>query len=178
MADLARFAGPGGWNDPDMLVVGLNNSGYIKGGGCTDVEYSTQMSMWSMFSAPLMIGCDVRKMSEGTGKILLNKNIIAIDQDPLGKQGFRVFRRNGLEAWKKQLSDNKIAIAVFNRSEQKMKAALSAKDMELEDNARYTYNEIGMPATQGKSLDKLTTDVASHETRVFILAPLKHQASR
>lgn len=178
MADLGRFAGPGGWNDPDMLVVGLNNSGYIKGGGCTDVEYSTQMSMWSMFSAPLMIGCDVRKMSAGTSKILLNKNIIAIDQDPLGKQGFRVFRKNGLEAWKKPLSGNRFAIAVFNRSEQKMKAVLSGKDLELEDSAKYTYHEIGTLAEQAQGLDKLITDVASHETRLFILSPANDQAAR
>lgn len=83
IANLGRFSGPGGWNDPDMLVVGLNNSGFIKGGGCNNIEYNTQMSMWCMFSAPLMIGCDVRNMSDETKKILLNKKVIEIDQDPL-----------------------------------------------------------------------------------------------
>jgi len=116
MCDLERFAGPGGWNDPDMLVIGLNNSGFIKGGGCTYEEYRTQMSMWCMFSAPLMLGCDVSNMTEATKTILLNKDIIAIDQDPLGKQAFRVSRIDGFEIWKKPLSGNKVAIAFLNRN--------------------------------------------------------------
>ena len=113
--NLSRFAGPGGWNDPDMLVVGLNNKGNIKGGGCNDIEYHSQMSMWCMLSAPLMIGCDIRTMSESTKSILSNKDILAIDQDSLGKPGFRVYRKDGIEAWKKPLINKRVAIAILNR---------------------------------------------------------------
>jgi len=69
-ANHEKHAGPGGWNDPDMLVVGLGNKGNIKGGGCTTVEYQTQMSMWCLLAAPLMIGCDIRAMDAATKRIL------------------------------------------------------------------------------------------------------------
>ena len=170
IANLARFAGPGGWNDPDMLVVGLKNSGYIKGGGCTDTEYSTQMSMWSMFSAPLMIGCDVRNMSENTKKILLNKDIIAIDQDLLGKQAIRMFRNNGMEAWKKPLSGDRFAIALFNRNENASTVSVGAFDLEIEDSSQYNARELYEPETDEKSFHRLTTKLSAHETKVFILS--------
>jgi len=170
VANLSRFAGPGGWNDPDMLVVGLKNSGYIKGGGCTDTEYSTQMTMWSMFSAPLMMGCDVRNMSENTRKILLNKDIIAIDQDPLGKQAIRMFRHNGLEAWKKPLSGDRFAIAVFNRNENASTISVGGDDLEIEDSTQYNARELYESATAAKRFHKLTTRLSAHETKVFILS--------
>lgn len=172
VANLSRFAGPGGWNDPDMLVIGLKNSGYIKGGGCTDTEYSTQMTMWSMFSAPLMIGCDVRNMSENTKKILLNKDIIGIDQDPLGNQAIRMFRHNGLEAWKKPLSGNRLAIALFNRNENASTIAVDASDLQIEDSAKFNARELYEPASSAKPFQKLTTKLSAHETKVFILSTL------
>jgi alpha-galactosidase len=169
-ANLARFAGPGGWNDPDMLVVGLKNSGYIKGGGCTDTEYSTQMSMWSMFSAPLMIGCDVRNMSDSTKKILLNKNIIAIDQDTLGKPGIRMFRSKGLEAWKKPLSGDRLAIALFNRNDNPSTISVNAENLEIEDSVKYNAREIAEPLTAAKPFRQLSAKLSAHETRIFILS--------
>jgi alpha-galactosidase len=169
MIDLERFAGPGGWNDPDMLVIGLANSGFIKGGGCTDAEYRTQMSMWCMFSAPLMMGCDVRNMSEATKTILLNKDIISINQDPLGKQAFRVYRMDGIEAFKKPLSDNKVAIAIMNRNSTDGKATLSYKDLELEPDAKYTVYDAWKHAEVSQAAGKLSAEIKSHETRVFIL---------
>jgi alpha-galactosidase len=170
VANLARFAGPGGWNDPDMLVVGLKNSGYIKGGGCTDTEYSTQMTMWSMFSAPLMIGCDVRNMSESTKKILLNKDIIAINQDTLGKQAIRMFRKGGLEAWKKQLSGDRLAIALFNRNDNPTSMSVNYEDLDLVDSVRYNSREISAPLEMAKPFHHLSAKLSAHETRVFILS--------
>jgi alpha-galactosidase len=75
-----------------MLVVGLGNKGYIKGGGCTNAEYQTQVSLWCILAAPLMIGCDIRNMDAETRRVLANPEAIAVDQDPLGKQGNRVAR--------------------------------------------------------------------------------------
>lgn len=170
MANLSRFAGPGGWNDPDMLVIGLKNSGYIKGGGCTDVEYGTQMSMWSMFSAPLMIGCDVRNMSDNTKKILLNKEIIAIDQDPLGKQAIRMYRRDGLEAWKKPLSGDRYAIALFNRGESASNISVVGADLEIEEANQYNVRGLYEEESSAKPFQKLTTKLGVHETKVFILS--------
>jgi len=105
------YAGPGHWNDPDMLEIG--------NGGMTTTEYRTHMSLWSMLAAPLLAGHDVRTMPDFTRDILLNKEVIAIDQDPAGVQGTRV-RKDGaegqtLEIWKKPLAKG-VAVGLFNRS--------------------------------------------------------------
>ena len=82
MSPYARYAGPGGWNDPDMLEVG--------NGGMTVAEYRAHFSLWALMAAPLMAGNDVRSMSDDTKNILMNADVIAIDQDVLGRQGSRV----------------------------------------------------------------------------------------
>ena len=172
MVDLERFAGPGSWNDPDMLVIGLNNSGFIKGGGCTFEEYRTQMSMWCMLAAPLMMGCDVRTMDDVTKSILLNKDIIAIDQDSLGKQGFRVYRKDGLEVFKKPLTGNRIAVAFLNRNSTAKKETLSFKEMELEPGMIYSVYDVWTHETVNQPAGNLTTDLKPHECQVFLLSPV------
>lgn len=173
MCDLERFAGPGGWNDPDMLVIGLANSGFIKGGGCTDAEYRTQMSMWSMFSAPLMLGCDVSKMTEATKGILLNKDIIAIDQDPLGKQGFRVYRKDGIEAFKKPLSGNRVAIAFLNRNTKAGKITLSYKELELNQDTKYSIYDVWKHSEISQPAGTFSAEMRSHECQVYVLSAIE-----
>ncbi len=173
MANLGRFSGPGGWNDPDMLVVGLNNSGYIKGGGCTETEYRTQMNMWCIMAAPLMIGCDVTNMSEVTKSILLNKELIAIDQDRLGRQGYRVYSRNGLEAWKKPLSDNRFAIAVFNRNEETKSIQVNLKELELDSTKRFDVYDVWKHAAAGTAKQDIGAKLQPHESQVFIFSETK-----
>lgn len=170
MCNLERFAGPGGWNDPDMLVIGLANSGFIKGGGCTDAEYRTQMSMWSMFSAPLMLGCNVSNMTEATKTILLNKDIIDIDQDPLGKQAFRVFRKDGIEAFKKPLSGNRVAIAFLNRNSKAGKITLSYKDLELDPDLKYSAFDVWNHSGVIQPAGTLSAEMKSHECQVYVLS--------
>lgn len=170
MTDLGRFSGPGGWNDPDMLVVGLNNTGFIKGGGCNDIEYRTQMSMWCMFSAPLMAGCDIRNMNEATKSIILNKDIIAIDQDSLGKQAYRVMRKDGLEAWKKPLSGNRIAIALFNRNSSDKTITASWKDLEMKEGSRYQVFDVWKHSAEGQADGTLSANLKPHECEVFVLS--------
>jgi len=106
-AGLARYAGPGHWNDPDMLEVG--------NGHMTAEEYRTHMSLWALLAAPLLAGNDLSKMTEETKSILMNKAAIAIDQDPLGKQGDRVSQNGDLEVWSKPLSGGAVAVGLFNR---------------------------------------------------------------
>ncbi|HVW85127.1 MAG TPA: glycoside hydrolase family 27 protein [Bryobacteraceae bacterium] len=115
--DLAKWAAPGHWNDPDMLEIG--------NGGMTPVEYRTHMSLWSILAAPLLAGNDIRTMSAETKDILLNREVIAIDQDRAGHQGHRASQTGDTEVWVKPLSDGGIAVAMFNRgaSEAQMKAA-------------------------------------------------------
>jgi alpha-galactosidase len=155
-----------------MLVIGLKNSGYIKGGGCTDEEYRTQMSMWCMFSAPLMIGCNISAMSDDTKAILLNKDIIAIDQDPLGKQAFRVWRKDGLEAWHKPLSGGKVAIALLNRNSFNKSITIGWKDLELDPKMIYEAYDVWKHEKIRQAPGVLTSDLKSHECQVFVLTKI------
>ncbi len=107
MNGLETYAGPGHWNDPDMLEVG--------NGGMTKEEYRAHFSMWAMFSAPLLAGNDISNMTADTREILLNKEVIAIDQDPLGQQGRRVKKTGDQEIWSKQLQDGGRAVVLLNR---------------------------------------------------------------
>ena len=102
-AGLEKFAGPGHWNDPDMLEIG--------NGGMTADQYRTQMSLWAILAAPLLAGNDLSKMDETTKGILVNKEVIAVDQDELGIQGSRV---GPPQIWMKPLSGGAKAVALFN----------------------------------------------------------------
>jgi alpha-galactosidase len=107
-AGLAKYAGPGHWNDPDMLEVG--------NGGMTPEEYRTHMSLWAILAAPLLAGNDLSKMDATTKSILMNKEVIAVDQDRLGIQGDRVSAVGPFEIWMKPLEGGAKAVALFNRS--------------------------------------------------------------
>ena len=104
---LYSFAGPGHWNDPDMLEVG--------NGGMTAEEYRAHFSLWAMMAAPLIAGNDVAHMTAETRSILLNKDVIAIDQDRLGRPGRRVRKEGDLEVWSRELSDGGRAVLLLNR---------------------------------------------------------------
>jgi|SRR5579871_2096009 len=106
---LEKYSGPGHWNDPDMLEVG--------NGGMTTTEYQTHMSLWAMLAAPLLAGNDLRDMSPDIRNILLNKEVLAIDQDKLGQQGRRFSKEGAAEVWARQLANGDLAVALFNRSE-------------------------------------------------------------
>jgi alpha-galactosidase len=104
---LESFAGPGHWNDPDMMEVG--------NGGMTSSEYRAHFSFWALLAAPLIAGNDVRSMSADTKDILENKEVIAIDQDPLGREGWRISKQGELEVWGRPLKDGGRAVILFNR---------------------------------------------------------------
>ena len=106
-AGLARFAGPGHWNDPDMLEVG--------NGGMSADEYRTHMSLWAILAAPLLAGNDLATMSEETKAMLTNREIIDVDQDGLGRQGDRISAEGPIEVWARPLSGSTVAIGIFNR---------------------------------------------------------------
>lgn len=122
---LESYAGPGHWNDPDMLEVGNGN--------LTLEENRAHFSLWCILAAPLMLGNDIRNISPTIQEILTNKEVIAIDQDPLGKQGIKVKDNGDFEVWAKQLADGNRAVVLFNRSN-------------LLHNITVTWSEIGYPA--------------------------------
>jgi alpha-galactosidase len=100
-------AGPGAWNDPDMLQAGL--------GGMSLDEYRTQITLWSILAAPLLLSHDPRNMTPELTALLTNRDVIAVNQDRLGKQGHRVWQRGEAEVWTRPLSDGATAVALFNR---------------------------------------------------------------
>jgi alpha-galactosidase len=119
--ELAQYASPGHWNDPDMLEIG--------NGGMTEVEYKTHMSLWSILAAPLLAGNDLRNMRPEILAILTNREVIAVDQDKLGKQGSRVWKSGDLEGWSRPLSGNATAVAIFNRGPQAAQVTVKWSDL-------------------------------------------------
>jgi alpha-galactosidase len=143
-AGLARFAGPGHWNDPDMLEIG--------NGGMTQDEYRQHMTLWVILAAPLLAGNDLSKMTPQTLALLTNKEVIAVDQDLLGKQGDRVWAQGPSEIWTKPLSGGAKAIALFNRAESAEPITLNLKDVGVSDNAKLhdLWQGKEVQATNGK----------------------------
>jgi alpha-galactosidase len=125
-ATLAQYAGPGHWNDPDMLEVG--------NGGLSDAQNRAHFGLWALIAAPLIAGNDLRNMSAATKAILTADEVIAIDQDPLGIQGTPVKNQAGLEVWKKKLTGtNTVAVGLLNRSN-------AAADISV------AWTDVGLPA--------------------------------
>ena len=104
-----EHAGPGGWNDPDMLEIG--------NGGLSADEARTHMTLWAISAAPLMLGNDLRGMTPETLALLANREVLAVDQDKLGQQGRRAGIDRGTEVWTKPLADGSFAVALFNRAD-------------------------------------------------------------
>ncbi len=152
-----RFApgGPGGWNDPDMLEVG--------NGGMTEDEYRTHMSLWALQSAPLIMGHDVRKTTDSAAKLLLNRAVIAIDQDPRGEQGRAVRAAGGLEAWRKPLADGSVALGLFNRTD-----AAAAIELRAADAGFSRFNAL-RDLWRGEALPLSTTTVTVPAHGVVLL---------
>ncbi|KAM3408718.1 hypothetical protein ACQJBY_001657 [Aegilops geniculata] len=165
----AEYARPGGWNDPDMLEVGNE--------GMTNNEYIVHFSIWAISKAPLIIGCDVRHMSQDTYDILANKEVIAVNQDPLGIQGKKVRMEGSSEIWAGPLTGYRTAVLLLNRHD-KDEAQITAH-----------WDDIGLPAGTAvdardlwlhktldtKFTDKMSFNVTPHAARMFVLTPLKSQ---
>jgi alpha-galactosidase len=120
---LESYAGPGHWNDPDMLEVG--------NGGMNHDEYVTHMSLWVLLAAPLLAGNDLSKMTPQTLSILANHEVIGVDQDAKGVQGRGVAQEGPLEVWAKPLSDGSVAVGLFNRGEAANPVTVMFKDIGL-----------------------------------------------
>ena len=147
-----KFAGPGHWNDPDMLEVG--------NGGMTDTEYQTHMSLWCLLSAPLLAGNDIRDMKPSIAGILMNKEVVAIDQDKLGKQGVRVSQEGTVEVWAKPLDDGGHAVALFNRGD--AAAKVTAKWSDVGVTGSHKVRDLWKHEDLGKVADQYSAEVPSH----------------
>ena len=121
---LRQYAAPGYWNDPDMLEVG---------NGMTENEDRAHFTMWCMMASPLILGNDLRNMSEATRNIIMNKEMIAIDQDPLGIQGWHCCDADGLQFWLKPLVNDEWAFTILNPTKQDITYELNWQDFNLTD---------------------------------------------
>ena len=139
-AGLAKYAGPGHWNDPDFLEVG--NS------GMTADEQKTHFSLWAMLAAPLIAGNDLTTMTEETKNILMNREVIAVDQDGLGREGDRAYTEGPLEVWSKPLEGGAMAVALFNRTTGAARMTLRLRDVDGRgERRRGTCGVTRMPAS-------------------------------
>lgn len=161
--DLHEYGGPGGWNDLDMLVVGLKGKGQISGGGLSFIEYQTHMSLWCMACSPLMIGCDVRAMDQETAALLMNREVLAVNQDALGRPARRVRRVGTSEVWRKPLADGSVAVALINRGASGADITLRSSDIGLRDTPKLARN-LWAQADVAEFTVELTQRVQPHET--------------
>jgi alpha-galactosidase len=170
---LWKYAGPGHWNDPDMLIVGNYGKGNATSGGgiykgMNDTEYQSHFSLWCMFSAPLLTSCDLRNMNDATSAILTNTEILAIDQDELGEQAKPVFKLGGIRVYEKHLKDGSIAVAVLNTTKGEKKFELKPGMLGLD--GTYKVRDVWKHTDSGVIKDKLSLTIQSHETAVLKLS--------
>ncbi len=164
-APLAAYAGPGHWNDPDMLEVG--------NGGMSLDEYRTHFGMWAMLSAPLIAGNDVAHMTPDTAKILMAKEIIAIDQDPVGSQARRYEKSQTFEVWKKNLSGGRTAILVLNKSDQPQTVTTSLGPLDMSTTKSFAVRDAWAESDQGLMSGEIKSALPPHGSKVWVLTPAK-----
>jgi alpha-galactosidase len=170
---LRVYAGPGHWNDPDMMEVG---------NGMSVNEDRAHFSMWCMLAAPLIAGNDLRNMTDETIAILTNRGAIAINQDPLGIQGFKYESENGLETWVKPLAKDQWAVCFLNRSRQPHEINFVWKDHPIDDSfskRKIDFTETPCKITDvwaGKEItgtqETLSAKIPAHDVLMLRLEPL------
>jgi alpha-galactosidase len=166
---LAKYAGPGAWNDPDMLEVG--NS------GLTATEQRTQFSMWAEMAAPLLIGTKLASASTATLTILGNTEVIAIDQDSLGKQGVQVSNSSGLRVLSKKLANGDVAVAFFNETGSSASISTTASAVGLGSAAQYQRRDVWAHTTSTTSSPSWKVTVPSHGTVLWQVHPVAAAAA-
>ncbi|WP_294326710.1 glycoside hydrolase family 27 protein [uncultured Sphingomonas sp.] len=157
------YAGPGHWNDPDMLEVG--------NGGLTDTEYRAHFSLWAMMAAPLIAGNDVATMNQATRDILLNREVIAVDQDRLGQQGRRVARDGTSEVWVKQMADGGRTLLLWNRGETPARITAEWTTLGLPADVRLKARDLWAHKDLGRMARRYSAEVAPHGVAMVRLNP-------
>ena len=160
---LYSAAGPGHWNDPDMLEVG--------NGGMTTTEYRTHFSLWAIMAAPLIAGNDVRSMTPEIHDILTNKEVIAIDQDPLGRQGRRVWKDGDLEVWGRQLKDGDRAVILLNRGSAEKEITVNWEQVGYPAHLSAGVRDLWARKELGRFTGKFSATVASHGVVMVTVRP-------
>jgi alpha-galactosidase len=160
----ASAAGPGHWNDPDMLVVGIVGWGKPRDTLLTPDEQYTHITLWCLLSAPLLIGCDLTKLDDFTLGLLTNDEVLAVDQDALGRQATRVAQNGGQEIWAKPLAEGGWAVGMFNRGDQPAEVALDLAELKLAgpQPIRDLWRQQALPAAA-----RLSAKIPPHGAELF-----------
>ena len=170
---LREYAGPDHWNDADMMEVG---------NGMSVNEDRAHFSMWCMLASPLIAGNDIRTMSAETRNILTNKEVIAVNQDPLGIQGFKYYSSDDLELWFKPLSGGDWAVCFLNRDEESKSVSFNWTDWYVKDdlkqlvidfkNQEYKIRNIWTHQDAGTTKMELKAELPGHDVLMFRLTPV------
>ncbi len=163
----AGFARPGGWNDPDMLEVG--------NGGMSTAEYTSHFSMWALMKSPLLVGCDIRNMSDITMSILTNVDVIAVNQDTLGVQGKKVFVNGTSEVWAGPLQatppvKQAFAVILFNRGVSAVEITAKWSDIGVvSSGVSCDVRDLWAGTDMGKTSDYIVSMVQTHAVVMYKL---------
>ncbi len=160
---LESYAGPGHWNDPDMLEVG--------NGGMSLTECKSHFTLWCMLAAPLIAGNDMQNMSAEIKGILVNSELIAVDQDSLGAQGRRVQKNGDKEVWLKQLKDGGQAVAFLNRGLSDEKIMVSWEELGYPGDFSLSVRDLWTKSDLGKSVGRFSALVPSHGVVAVKVSP-------
>jgi alpha-galactosidase len=160
---LESYAGPGHWNDPDMLEVG--------NGGMTTSEYRSHFSLWCMLAAPLMAGNDLTNMSPEIKDILTNKEVVAVDQDQLGMQGRRVRKSRDSEVWAKQMKDGSRAVVLLNRGSSDAEIMVAWEDLAYPPHLSAAVRDLWAKKDLGNSTASFSAKVPSHGVVMLRVTP-------
>jgi alpha-galactosidase len=162
-ASLWRDAGPGHWNDPDMLEVGVR-------GTFTPAENRSHLAMWAMMAAPLIAGNDVTAMSSDVRAVLTDPDVIALDQDPLGSQAHRVRGDGRTEVWARSLADGSVAVALLNRADGPVTVTTSAAEVQAPPARRYAAFDLWAKTTTDTT-GALAASVPPHGAVLYRVRP-------
>jgi len=157
------YAGPGHWNDPDMLEVG--------NGGLTDTQYRSHFSLWAIMAAPLIAGNDISTMNEATKAILLNKEIIAVNQDALGVQGRRIWKEGDREIWMKPLTGGRRALLLFNRGNAPAVIGFDWEQLNYPPKLRTRIRDLWLHKNLPARAQSYSATVAPHASHMLVLEP-------
>jgi alpha-galactosidase len=160
---LESYAGPGHWNDPDMLEVG--------NGGMTTEEYRAHFSLWAILAAPLIAGNDLRDMKPEIRDILTQKKVIAVDQDRAGIQGRRLRKEGNLEVWSKQLQDGSRAVVLLNRGTEDHEITVLWEDLGYPAHLNAGVSDLWLRKDLGQHNGKFSATVAPHSVVMVTVKP-------
>ena len=165
----APFAGPGHWNDPDMLVVGQVGWGHLHPTRLTPDEQYTHISLWCLLSAPLLIGCDLEKLDDFTLNLLCNDEVLAVDQDSLGQEATCVSSNENLRVFAKDLDDGAKAVGLFNLGDQPATVVASWDDLKL--SGGQLVRDLWRQKDLGRFDKEFTATVAPHGVVLVKIRP-------